>query len=462
MSKEIRDGIYYEHGKPKHAGVVKVKGEIYYAGSDGVLAVGEKIVHSGMSNGILKHGTYRFDEDGKLVKDFYIAPKKQKKNKEDRKKGKKGISKKLKIAILCATAALILFIGADLFFGWTAKKLPSPEEVSDPLNSESPKSITLPAFEDEVYLCSEQLQRYYRGEITSEKLFAQSRDPYEPFVFRYNLSDDVDAILHLNGRDIQLDPDATFVTVDNLMTGKTYSYSVSVTERNGEDERTSVQRGEFTTADTNRFILIPGVSNVRDIGHYHTKDGKRIKEGLIIRGSEIDGLVEGKYFLTDKASAESFGFRLDMDLRDEDIYSGNYKSRLGDGVRHRFYNSPSYSGIFSSSGKIFLKDIFSEFAEPENYPIYMHCTYGADRTGTVVYLLQGLLGVSEEDMEFEYRLSAFERSSCTNNASLNGIIGGLEGMEGDTINEKIYSFMIQVVGLTPEQIDAIRVILLED
>ena len=33
-----------------------------------------------------------------------------------------------------------------------------------------------------------------------------------------------------------------------------------------------------------------------------------------------------------------------------------------------------------------------------SYPIYMHCTYGMDRTGTMCYLLGALLGMSEEDI----------------------------------------------------------------
>ena len=44
---------------------------------------------------------------------------------------------------------------------------------------------------------------------------------------------------------------------------------------------------------------------------------------------------------------------------------------------------------------------------------------------------------------------------------LNGIYGGLEGTPGDTINEKICAYLIREVGVTQEQIERIRSILLE-
>ena len=64
---------YYKNGELYHAGVVEKDGKIYYIDSTGRAAKGRHVIHHGMGNGILQHGTYKFADDYTLVKDAHIA-----------------------------------------------------------------------------------------------------------------------------------------------------------------------------------------------------------------------------------------------------------------------------------------------------------------------------------------------------------------------------------------------------
>jgi hypothetical protein len=187
---------------------------------------------------------------------------------------------------------------------------------------------------------------------------------------------------------------------------------------------------------------------------------------MIIRGAELDGMVELSYHL-DKEKVESvlkdFNFVYDFDLRNEKIYNGdNFISYFGEEIDHRFYNCPYYGGVFDAEKKQIVKQIFSDLASEDKYPMYLHCTHGADRTGTVVFLLQGILGVPEEQMMKEYRLTAYSNKYYAVNTNMEILLFGLENFEGDTINEKIESFLKTSIGVTDAEIESIRNILLEN
>lgn len=470
MIYENDELIYYKDDKPKHAGVIQVDGAIYYISSKGRAVKGTHIVHGDMANGILKRGTYTFGEDYKLVEGSYIAPKKRRKKKVA---GKTHVPRKNKnryrafvMNIKSALknkknqAAIGVVLAFVLFFV-VLHKLPLHQSGSViAAENISSGKITLPVFEEDVLLCSDTAKLEYDGQIDL-KTAIETGDPYRSFLFQYQLKD-TSGILVLgetedliNSKEYVLTEEAAYVAIDNLKVDTTYYYEVRV----GEE----VYPGSFHTAPASRFVSIPGLVNTRDIGGVVTQDGKKVKQGLLIRGTELDGLVNASYFIPEEELEnvqDTFGFRFDLDLRGAYIYNGEYTSRLG--IEHKFYDAPMYGTIFTTNYQNSLRSIFADLADPDKYPMYLHCTWGRDRTGTIIFLLQGILNVPEEDMVHEYRLTSYTDKSLAESNNMSVIINGLKPYDGDTLQEKIVSFLITDIGVTEAEIESIRSIFLEE
>ena len=461
---KIINGVYYNsQGEPSHSGVVKVDDKLYYAGKNGVIVKdSKKTIHHGMANGLLNHGVYYFDAEGVCDTNSFERSKRRR-----RKKGshRKKMNKPLKYGLIAALSVILLStLTVLLITEISENNSASKDNTSDTQPQEH--MIVLPEYKDDVYLCSDALKQFYQGDITLQEARELSKKAYQPFVFNYKIINAESASLLLSenedlsdGMTYTLDVDKDNITVDNLKTGMTYYYLVAATNADGKKE---TETGSFKTADGNRFISFTGVYNTRDIGGYDTVYGKKIKQGVLVRGTELDGMVESHYFLKDVTETEPFHFVCDFDLRSNNLFNTPYYvSRLGENVKHQFYSSPMYGAVFEKDNAEILNQIFTGLADPANYPMYLHCTYGADRTGTIVFLLQGLLGVSEEDMMTEYELTGFFMHDYIYGESFSSMCWGLREMSGNTINEKIESFMKENVGITEEQIRSIRKIFLD-
>lgn len=320
--------------------------------------------------------------------------------------------------------------------------------------------VALPQFDTDVLLCSPEAKQIYDREIRIADA-AMSSDPYRPFVFEYLLENNSGTLLISqdsalsNAREFHLDKAQTSVSIDNLQTGTTYYYQVTVADK--------TYSGSFRTAASNRFISVPGVENLRDIGGYKTLDGKTVKQGLLIRGCELDGIKNEDYVVSAQDIAimqATFGFVYDLDLRSPEIVEGDYQSMLGAEVGHKFYDAPTYAQIFRPEYLESMRTIFADLANPDNYPMYLHCTWGRDRTGTIVLLLHGLLNVSKDDALQEYRLTGYVTPSVAKNDKMDAVFLLLNPYEGDTFQEKVINYLTTTVGVTPEEIASIQSIFL--
>ncbi len=257
----------------------------------------------------------------------------------------------------------------------------------------------------------------------------------------------------------KLSSDNTDVDVYNLKTGTKYYFRFIISLSN--NTKTSVE-GSFRTAVTPRMLSVDGVANLRDIGGWRTVDGKKTRQGLIYRSAELDGAVDSKYMITQDGVSTMLtvlGIRTDMDLRAQ-TDNVNNTHPLGAGVNHIYYNSPMYSDIFSSNGKESVRKVFSDLGNKNNYPVLIHCTHGFERTGTICYILEALLGLSEEDLMKEYQLSAMYHGELWSLNQMNEFIGRLKSYDGETIQKKAENYLLSI-GVTASEIASIREICLE-
>lgn len=206
------------------------------------------------------------------------------------------------------------------------------------------------------------------------------------------------------------------VVIDNLLVGTRYGWTA---RRGGK----IAGMGTFETEDgVPRICRIDGVGNVRDIGGYRTLDGKRVKQGMLYRSAALNRQAHagkeyhkskwraGEVLLKDAARKEAeatFGIKTELDLRTDWESYGMTNSPLGKSTRWINVSASNYEGMKSKEGKAAFAKCFRELNNPTNLPVLFHCAGGADRTGSLAWLLEGILGMNEADLDRDWELTVF-------------------------------------------------------
>jgi len=303
----------------------------------------------------------------------------------------------------------------------------------------------------------------------------------------------------------------------NLEIARKYEWSVS----DGEDTAS----GKFETAAMPpRDMKIDDVQNFRDLGGWVGLDGRRVKQGMVFRSQGLncnanfylstketlklykEGKLEerfgaegakmkeridkekgnlsfdekapylrkmlkrddpkpGKVRLTPDASKyllETIGMKTDIDLRGPDEVWGMTQSPLGPTVKWLNYSSSSYGGMGRPAGKEAFKKVFAVFLDEKNYPIDIHCIGGADRTGSDCYVINALLGVSEDDLAKDWEITCFEYEdqSFGHAHRFDHLLRVLNSYPGATMREKCEAY-VKELGFTDADIAKLRSIMLE-
>lgn len=221
---------------------------------------------------------------------------------------------------------------------------------------------------------------------------------------------------------------------------------------------------DFRTEDLfPRWLSVDGISNVRDGGGYRTEDGRRIRQGMIYRGTELNfhhTITEfGK-----RTMKKDLGVRTDLDLRGE-AKDRVRESPLGPDVRFCLIPTEAYADFLSEEHKATVKALFDVLSDESSYPIYYHCWGGADRTGTLAFALGCVLGMNETDLFADYELTSL---SIWGDRDRTGelFVGFLEALDqfgnGETsLTEKMRLGLLEC-GVSETQQEKIRSILLTE
>ncbi len=267
----------------------------------------------------------------------------------------------------------------------------------------------------------------------------------------------------------ELKPEEKSAEVFNLIPGKEYWFKVTG-ERDGKER--ILARGTLKAEGALRMIRTDALHNVRDIGGWKTTDGKTIKYGLIFRGGQMNR--------QDPPSAEdqilmkeALGIKADVDLRwDNELDGGTpddpsddlYYTPLGEGVEyvHMPVNLYDPGHADKTQWNNLLNYVMDNVIAGR--PCYIHCAAGADRTGTTCFLLEGVLGLSEQSLSKEYELTSFStygRRGRDNPVAYKYMMSYILAQEGDTIRDKIENYFTEYVGISKEKIEAFRAAMLE-
>lgn len=176
-----------------------------------------------------------------------------------------------------------------------------------------------------------------------------------------------------------------------------------------------------------RNIHVPGVQNFRDLGGYPVYPRhKRVRWGMLYRSAQIDPTQPATM-----TKLQSLGIRTIIDLRDSagcipnrpisaqttprfmhvPIPAGNLADIL-DGIDKRSIQSDTVYRIVERINRDIValhasdfRKIFDVLLDRRNYPILIHCTTGKGRTGIASALILSSLGVNEDEIMDDYRLS---------------------------------------------------------
>ena len=267
-------------------------------------------------------------------------------------------------------------------------------------------------------------------------------------------------------------------SIYNLTPGVRYFYSVIAADGSVVRESCVIPKGPLR--------MINGLlKNTRDLGGWKAGD-KSIKYGKIYRGANLDDIQQDASKMD--IVVNRLGVGVDLDLRglppgSQGGSGENNPWKPTDPVIYK--NIQLWHYFVPSANKYLQVDVSpGETADQYQYAIrciidwlkdgkvvYFHCHGGADRTGTLAFLLEGLLGVSESDMSKDFELTTYSNSIHRRNGDGGWFYKGMVKYirtfaPGKTIQEQVTAWAKtrhseEIDPLTDQEIEQLKMLLLE-
>lgn len=269
---------------------------------------------------------------------------------------------------------------------------------------------------------------------------------------------------------------------NNIEKDNTNNYILENVSPNGG--RLSVINGSENTLDSNyikpigtvRFIEtrlyvngsyhdgMEATYNSRDIGGWDC-DGGTVKYGKIYRcanirtSQDISGLAKSIYI-------DNLGVKYEFDLRSTgtptaDFPCANYIKFNGTAEYDTVNGTGNYDDVIKA-------ELIGIFEAAKTTPLLIHCSMGCDRTGTLCFYIENILGMSETDIDIEYELSSLTNDHNSENHyyvrdRLDTVSGTrwlnlkskFNNYSGDTLSERVINYLLSI-GITAAQLNEFR------
>lgn len=264
------------------------------------------------------------------------------------------------------------------------------------------------------------------------------------------------------------DTEQTSYDVYNLKVNTSYYWNVSTQIA---DLTFTSETYHFVTEDTPiRNLYIDGVTNARDLGGWETTTGNKVKQGLLYRTGRLNKNYTNIVLREITSQGRStmlnqLKIKTELDLRrtDNNEIGGLKGSALGETVN--YYCLPMIYEADNQTvekNKVMITKVFEVLADENNYPLFFHCSIGTDRTGLISFLVNGLLGVNEEDLYRDYLFSNFGDIGSDRKLEdiLEDYVNLIKEQNGSSLQEKVENFLLDL-GVKQNHLDSIKNIMLE-